>query len=177
MTLVEVLMTLYQTALIVTLMVTDMVPMPAAARHPSPASTEPFTPVLAALTDQTEAIVAQLGINSMVSARQKTPSSLHIKARRKGIRPDQVLDRIGLRIIVPEVSDCYSVQQAIRARYPLVQDSHDDYIAVPKPNGYQSLHMAARTPLGVAEFQIRTAAMHSHAESGPAAHWRYKQHG
>ena len=167
-------MFLYQTALIVTLMVADMVPMPALARSSSSISAEQTTPVLATLTDQTEAIVAQLGIHSTISARQKTAHSLHIKARRKGIRPDQVLDRIGLRIIVPDVSDCYSVQKAIQARYPLVSDSHDDYIASPKPNGYQSLHMAARTPLGVAEFQIRTDAMHSHAESGPAAHWRYK---
>ena len=81
---------------------------------------------------------------------------------------------MGLRIQVATEADCYAVLAALHDRYAPVPDSQDDYIAHPKANGYQSLHTAVRTPLGVAEFQIRTPQMHAHAEHGGASHARYK---
>jgi (p)ppGpp synthase/HD superfamily hydrolase len=143
------------------------------------ASAEPVAqaeaPALAALQGQTEDILSQLGVAGAVSGRVKSSQSLHAKAARKGLRPDQVLDRVGLRVLVDAPEDCYAVHRALLARYPIQPDSEDDYIAQPKANGYQSLHLAAHTPFGLAEFQIRTHEMHSHAEQGAAAHWRYKQ--
>jgi len=138
----------------------------------SPSATPP---VISAATAQAEDVLAQLGIDGTIYGRVKSPESLHAKAARKGLRPDQILDRVGLRVLVDSVSDCYAVRDALAARYPIIDDSADDYIAAPKGNGYQSLHMAALTPFGVAEFQVRTHAMHAHAEEGAAAHWLYKQ--
>lgn len=166
-------MVLIRAAFLASLLLSDM-GLPAALVAPRAAGAAAEAPVLSTLTAQADDILAVLGVDGAVSARIKTPESLHAKAARKGLRPDQVLDRIGLRVLVDDESDCYAVRSALLARYPVISESMDDYIAEPKPNGYRSLHMAVRTPVGVAEYQIRTHEMHAHAEHGGAAHARYK---
>lgn len=121
-----------------------------------------------------EHLLAQQGLEAVLTARVKDPASVMAKAVRKGVSPDQLLDRWGLRVRVNTVQECYRVQALLHERYPVIPGSEDDYIAGPKDNGYQSLHSAVRTPYGVAEFQVRTHAMHEHAEHGGAAHWLYK---
>ena len=143
----------------------------------------PSSPILADLPDEvaigvltadTHAVLAQLDIPAEVTARVKSPESLAAKAARKGLAPEAVLDRLALRVHVDDVDDCYAILDHIQARFPPVAGASDDYIAHPKPNGYQSLHTAVQTPVGVAEFQVRTHAMHQHAEHGGAAHSVYK---
>jgi GTP pyrophosphokinase len=129
---------------------------------------------LSTLEDAAIAMLTESGLRGSISARVKSPESLADKARRKGMRPDEVLDRVGLRVQVDTVEDCYAVFDQLHSRYLPVPGSQDDYIAHPKANGYQSLHTAVRTPVGVAEFQIRTPEMHAHAEHGGAAHASYK---
>jgi len=136
---------------------------------------EAFEMVHSALMGSGQTILTQLSINGQVTARIKSAESLRAKANRKGLRPEQILDRFGVRLILHTIEDCYAALQAIRSSYPVIDDSFDDYIATPKPNGYQSIHLAVQTSLGATEFQIRTQAMHHSAEHGPAAHWRYKQ--
>ena len=131
--------------------------------------------VLEILRAATGRITQQLGIAADVCARVKTPQSLAAKARRKGIAPEAVLDRLALRVCVPETTDCYTVFAHICDRWEPIEGSEDDYIAAPKANGYQSLHVAVRTQLGTVEFQVRTHAMNRHAEVGGAAHRTYKQ--
>lgn len=165
-------MVLVHAAFLASLLLSDM--LPAEAAGPPAASAAAEAPVLSELTTQASDMLAVLGVDGDVSARIKSPESLNAKAARKGLRPDQVLDRIGLRVVVDDVDDCYAVRAALLARYPVVSESMDDYIAEPKPNGYRSLHMAVHTSVGVAEYQIRTHEMHAHAEHGGAAHARYK---
>jgi len=147
-----------------------------------PASVAP-APSLAALPDDiaiglltadTHAVLDELDIEAAVTARVKSPQSLAAKAARKGKAPEQILDRLALRVRVDEIDDCYTILDHIQARFTPVEGAADDYIAHPKANGYQSLHTAVHTPVGVAEFQIRTHAMHHHAEHGAAAHSLYK---
>lgn len=126
------------------------------------------------LQHEARMLLDEVGVEGLLTARVKTPESVAAKAARKGLHPDQVLDRIGLRVCVDGIDDCYAVLDAVHARYAPIVGSQDDYIANPKPNGYQSLHTAVLTPMGVAEFQVRTHGMHHHAESGGAAHDRYK---
>ncbi len=129
---------------------------------------------LAALEVDTAALLDELGVAAELSARVKSRESLQAKAARKGIPPQAVLDRLALRVRVDREADCYRVFAALLARHLPVAGSIDDYIAAPKANGYQSLHAAVHTPLGIAEFQVRTHAMHAHAEHGAAAHSAYK---
>ncbi len=129
---------------------------------------------LAALTKDAQAMMTEAGLVGVVTARVKSPDSLQAKAARKGLAVEQVLDRIGLRLRVDTAADCYVALDHIHQRYVPISGSQDDYIAYPKPNGYRSLHTAVQTPLGIAEFQIRTHAMHAYAEHGPAAHAVYK---
>ena len=147
----------------------------AAPVRAAPSSQGASAPALSALISEAEALLAaHPRATGEVSGRLKSPQSLHAKAARKGLRPDQVLDRVGLRLIVSSESDCYALRRALLDRYDVVEGSEDDYIAHPKANGYRSLHLAVRTPYGVAEYQLRTREMHEHAEHGAAAHWRYK---
>jgi GTP pyrophosphokinase/guanosine-3',5'-bis(diphosphate) 3'-pyrophosphohydrolase len=90
----------------------------------------------------------------------------------------QVNDLFGFRIVVPSLTDCYVALGVLHQLYKPVPGRFKDYIAIPKANGYQSLHTTLVSPLGTAvEFQMRTEAMHAVAESGIAAHWLYKQRG
>ncbi|MBB3231664.1 GTP diphosphokinase [Halomonas stenophila] len=112
-----------------------------------------------------------------VDGRAKHIYSIWRKMQRKRIDFSQVHDIRAVRILVPEVSDCYTVLGIVHSRWHHVPNEFDDYIANPKKNGYQSLHTAVFGPESkVLEIQIRTFAMHEEAELGVCAHWRYKGH-
>ncbi|MCB1843693.1 MAG: bifunctional (p)ppGpp synthetase/guanosine-3',5'-bis(diphosphate) 3'-pyrophosphohydrolase, partial [Halioglobus sp.] len=101
--------------------------------------------------------------------------SIWRKMQRKGIGFSQVYDIRALRILVPEVRDCYATLGLVHGLWRNIPNEFDDYIANPKENGYRSLHTAVIGPEGkVLEVQIRTQQMHQEAELGVCAHWRYK---
>lgn len=108
--------------------------------------------------------------------RVKQLYSLYKKLERKDMDIEKVHDIYALRVIVPTVSDCYRVLGIIHSAWTPMPDRIKDYIAVPKPNGYQSLHTSIFTGDGsIVEIQIRTKQMHNHAEFGIAAHLIYKE--
>jgi GTP pyrophosphokinase/guanosine-3',5'-bis(diphosphate) 3'-pyrophosphohydrolase len=110
-----------------------------------------------------------------VSGREKTTYSLYRKMREKHDGFASVNDIFGFRIIVSELRDCYWALGILHQLYKPVPGRFKDYIAIPKANGYQSLHTTLVSPLGTpVEFQMRTEAMHAVAEKGIAAHWIYK---
>lgn len=118
------------------------------------------------------------GIQAVVQGRPKHIYSIVKKMRGKSLDFEQVFDIRALRVVVPEKDDCYGVLAHVHAQFTPVTEEFDDYIAKPKPNGYQSLHTVVRDAQGRAfEIQIRTQAMHDHAEHGVAAHWAYKEAG
>ena len=127
--------------------------------------------------DLQQALLAH-GIAAMVQGRPKHIYSIVKKMRGKALDFEQVFDIRALRVIVLETADCYAVLSFVHEHFTPVADEFDDYIAKPKPNGYQSLHTVVRDAQGRAfEIQIRTQAMHDHAEHGVAAHWAYKEAG
>ncbi len=114
-------------------------------------------------------------IKVQVSGREKTVYSIYRKMREKHAGFAQVNDIFGFRIVVPNLMDCYLALGTLHQLYKPVPGRFKDYIAIPKVNGYQSLHTTLVSPLGTAvEFQIRTEPMHAVAETGIAAHWLYK---
>jgi len=118
------------------------------------------------------------GVRASVQGRPKHIYSIVKKMRGKSLDFHRVFDIRALRVVVPDVDDCYAVLAQVHARFTPVAEEFDDYIAKPKPNGYQSLHTVVRDEQGRAfEIQIRTQAMHDHAEHGVAAHWAYKEAG
>lgn len=115
------------------------------------------------------------GIDGELSGRVKHIYSIWRKMRRKGIDFSQVYDVRALRVLVPEVRDCYAVLGIVHSLWRHIPNEFDDYIANVKENGYQSLHTAVIGPEGkVMEVQIRTHDMHEEAELGVCAHWLYK---
>ena len=116
------------------------------------------------------------GIHAEISGRPKHIYGVWNKMRRKELEISDVLDVLGFRILVNDVSDCYAALSVVHALWQPILDAFDDYIAKPKLNGYQSLHTAVIGPDGVTiEVQIRTFAMHRYADLGVAAHWQYKE--
>jgi GTP diphosphokinase / guanosine-3',5'-bis(diphosphate) 3'-diphosphatase len=110
--------------------------------------------------------------------RMKGYWSLHQKLKRKGDDITEIHDIAALRIIVPTVDDCYTALGLIHAKYRPLPGEFKDYIAFPKPNGYQSLHTTVLTEeAGVVEIQVRTDEMHRRAQFGIASHMSYKQLG
>lgn len=122
-----------------------------------------------------EKILKQNGIkDSSVDGRVKHLYSLYQKLLRHDRDINKIYDLVALRIIVSSVSDCYAVLGLIHQRWTPLRGRIKDYIAQPKPNGYQSLHTTIFCDQGeVVEFQIRTTQMHEEAEFGVAAHWFY----
>ena len=115
------------------------------------------------------------GIRAEVYGREKTMYGVYRKMAEKKLSFSQVLDVYGFRIVVPDHPSCYLTLGALHALFKPVASKFKDYIAIPKINGYQSLHTTVLGPFGTpVEFQIRTQDMHRVAESGVAAHWLYK---
>jgi RelA/SpoT family (p)ppGpp synthetase len=110
-----------------------------------------------------------------IYGREKTLYSVYRKMREKHLTFSEVLDIYGFRVVVSEPLECYRALGVLHQLYKPITDKFKDYIAIPKTNGYQSLHTTLQGPYGTpVEFQVRTAAMHHLAESGIAAHWLYK---
>jgi GTP pyrophosphokinase len=117
-------------------------------------------------------------ISASVQGRPKHIYSIVKKMRGKSLSFDQLFDIRAMRVIVPTVKDCYAALSWVHEQFTPLEKEFDDYIAKPKPNGYQSLHTVVRDETGrTIEIQIRTQAMHDHAEHGVAAHWAYKEAG
>ena len=122
--------------------------------------------------------LSKQGIQATVQGRPKHIYSIVKKMRGKSLGFDQVYDIRALRIVVPDVPACYAALGWVHDHFTPVANEFDDYIARPKANGYQSLHTVVRDATGQPiEVQVRTQAMHDHAETGVAAHWAYKEAG
>ena len=125
-----------------------------------------------------EKIISELGLkNATIMSRQKHYSSVYKKIKQKNVSLAQIYDLVAMRIIVDTVEDCYAVLGKIHGIYTPMEGRFKDYIASPKPNGYQSLHTTIivenERPL---EVQIRTYEMHKNSEFGvDVAHWVYKE--
>jgi GTP pyrophosphokinase len=131
-----------------------------------------------ALREQLQRELNQAGIAATVQGRPKHIYSIVKKMRGKSLGFEQVLDIRALRVIAADVDGCYAALGFVHARFTPMAGEFDDYIAKPKSNGYQSLHTVVRDDTGrPVEIQIRTQAMHDHAEHGVAAHWVYKEAG
>jgi guanosine-3',5'-bis(diphosphate) 3'-pyrophosphohydrolase len=125
-----------------------------------------------------ESDLAADSIVATVTGRKKHFFSVYQKMVVRGREFNDIYDLVGIRVLVHDVKDCYAVLGSIHARWSPVPGRFKDYIAMPKFNLYQSLHTTVIGPTGKAiEIQIRTYEMHSRAEFGIAAHWKYKQGG
>jgi GTP pyrophosphokinase len=119
--------------------------------------------------------LSNAGLEVEIEGRAKHIYSIWRKMQHKGIGFSQVYDIRAVRILVPQVKDCYATLGLVHGLWHNIPNEFDDYIANPKENGYRSLHTAVVGPEGkVLEIQIRTRQMHEEAELGVCAHWRYK---
>ena len=119
--------------------------------------------------------LASFGLDVSIKGREKHLSSIYQKMQEKSLSFSQVQDIYGFRVIVPDLPSCYLALGALHTLYKPIPGKFKDYIAIPKSNGYQSLHTTLFGPFGTpVEIQIRTQDMHKIAESGVASHWLYK---
>ncbi|MGQ8364270.1 bifunctional GTP diphosphokinase/guanosine-3',5'-bis pyrophosphate 3'-pyrophosphohydrolase [Glaciecola sp. 1036] len=119
--------------------------------------------------------IAELGIQGRVVGREKHLYSIYRKMKNKELSFTEVMDIYGFRIIVTSIDSCYRVLGAIHGLYKPIENRFKDYIAIPRTNGYQSLHTSLKGPHGIpVEVQIRTEEMDQMADKGVAAHWLYK---
>ncbi len=132
--------------------------------------------VVADIIAELERALRQNGLDVAIHGRKKTPYSIWQKMQSKEVEFEQLSDVMAFRIIVDSTADCYAALGVLHSTYKVVPGRFKDYISVPKPNGYRSLHTGIMGPQGQRiEVQIRTQAMHQVAEYGVAAHWQYKQ--
>jgi len=123
-----------------------------------------------------EAALSKAGVPARVEGREKDVYSIYRKMRRKRVSLSEIVDVYGLRIIVRDADTCYRTLGIVHGVYKPMPGRFKDYIAIPRANGYQSLHTTLFGPNGLPiEVQIRTEEMHHVAESGIAAHWQYKE--
>ena len=119
--------------------------------------------------------LAAAGLEARIKGRPKHIYSIWRKMQRKGIGFERVYDVHAVRILVDELKDCYSALGVVHGLWRHIPHEFDDYIAMPKENGYRSIHTAVIGPAGrTLEVQIRTEEMHEEAELGVCAHWIYK---
>ncbi|NAW69043.1 GTP diphosphokinase [Vibrio sp. V27_P1S3P104] len=115
-------------------------------------------------------------INAEVSGRPKHIYSIWRKMQKKNLAFDELFDVRAVRIIADKLQDCYAALGIVHTKYKHLPNEFDDYVANPKPNGYQSIHTVILGPEGkTIEIQIRTKQMHEDSELGVAAHWKYKE--
>jgi len=127
------------------------------------------------VVDALKQTLKEAGIEADVSGREKRPYSIWRKMQKKNIDFEQLADIMAFRVTVNSIQDCYRAFGVLHTRYSTVPGRFKDYISLPKPNGYRSIHTAVIGPEGRRiEIQIRTREMHEVAELGVAAHWRYK---
>lgn len=128
------------------------------------------------LVKEVEAHINEAGIEATVMGRAKHFFSIYKKMVNQNKTLDQIYDLFAIRIIVKDVKDCYAALGVIHEKYKPIPGRFKDYIAMPKPNMYQSLHTTLIGPSGQPfEIQIRTEEMHRTSEYGIAAHWKYKE--
>lgn len=133
---------------------------------------------IASLVDEVKTMIEEADIEAKVSGRVKHLFSIYKKMVNQHKNLDQIYDIFAVRIIVNDVRDCYASLGIIHEKYTPIPGRFKDYIAMPKPNMYQSLHTTLIGPNGQPfEIQIRTFDMHRTAEYGIAAHWKYKESG
>lgn len=111
-----------------------------------------------------------------INGRVKHIYSIYKKMQRKSLPIEEIYDISALRVLVDDIDSCYAVLSALQAEFKHIPQEFDDYVAQPKPNGYQSIHTVLYGPEDwVIEVQIRTHEMHHTSELGAASHWRYKE--
>ncbi len=131
--------------------------------------------LLSKILDGIKHKLAQSGLKAEVFGREKSLYSIYHKMKDKQLSFSQVLDIYGFRVVVENVPACYLALGALHSLYKPVPGKFKDYVAIPKANGYQSLHTTLIGPYGTpVEVQIRTHGMHQVAQEGVAAHWLYK---
>jgi RelA/SpoT family (p)ppGpp synthetase len=127
------------------------------------------------ISDTLKGALAKAGIEGRVEGREKDVYSIYQKMRRKKVSLAEIVDVYGFRIVVDTTDTCYRTLGVVHGVYKPMPGRFKDYIAIPRANGYQSLHTTLFGPSGTPlEVQIRTREMHEVAESGIAAHWQYK---
>ena len=123
-----------------------------------------------------ERVLSESGVQAKVYGREKTPYSIWRKMQLKDVSFEQLSDIMAFRVVVKDVDECYKALGVAHNAYRVVPERFKDYISVPKPNGYLSLHTGIIGPeRHRIELQIRTTEMHEIADRGVAAHWEYKQ--
>jgi guanosine-3',5'-bis(diphosphate) 3'-pyrophosphohydrolase len=128
------------------------------------------------IAEALKAALGKAGIRGRVEGREKDAYSIYQKMRRKKVSLGEIVDVYGFRIVVDAVDTCYRTLGVVHGAYKPMPGRFKDYIAIPRLNGYQSLHTTLFGPNGTPiEVQIRTEDMHKVAESGIAAHWHYKE--
>ncbi len=122
------------------------------------------------------ATLAKAGIRADITGREKSALSIWRKMQRKNVSFEQLADIVAFRVVVDSLQDCYAALGVVHGAYAMLPGRFKDFISVPKPNGYRSLHTTIIGPeRRKIEVQIRTREMHEVAELGVAAHWAYKQ--
>jgi guanosine-3',5'-bis(diphosphate) 3'-pyrophosphohydrolase len=130
---------------------------------------------LGRITESVQKALPDMGVTAELSAREKSLWAIYRKMQDKHLSFSQVMDVFGIRLLVETLPACYLALGALHQSFKPIPGRFKDYIAIPKVNGYQSLHTTVVGPYGTpVEFQIRTREMHRIAESGVAAHWLYK---